>query len=303
MAHTPSQPGALDPAALSDDESWALLAHRMERAVSAPASPRRPVRSVWGYAGCMAAVLLVAALGALAAVRFVGTEPPPAGTPPAPRRFATDRGQRSSIHLADGSDVRLGPESRLEVPARFEGPSREVILHGEAFFDVAPDAARPFRIEAGAGRIEVRGTAFSVRTAGEQTTVYVAEGLVALLPSALMPDTVLVQPGRLAVISNRGVTVESADAERYLGWLEGNLVFRGASFDEVERELERWYDLQVDLLAPRERVLRLDAAFGDEPLSEILNTIAAALGLEYTRERRHITFYPASTITTYETSR
>ena len=76
------------------------------------------------------------------------------------------------------------------------------------------------------------------------------------------------------------VTRRKVAIDQYLAWTHDRLVFKAAPFDEVAAELERWYNLTVDLTVPSERVNRLHASFHDEPLNEVLNVIAGALSLK-----------------------
>ena len=84
------------------------------------------------------------------------------------------------------------------------------------------------------------------------------------------------------------------DLDRYLAWTEGRLVFDHAPFEEVARQLERRYDVQVELATAPQSLKRLNASFESESLGEILKSIAAALDLRYERAGRQVTFYPAA---------
>lgn len=251
--------------------------------------PRRRGRS-WAGVG-MALVLVVLSV---VAVRL--TAPSPVAEPVAePRVLEAGVGQLLSVRLTDGTRVRLGVESRLEVPPDFGEGRRVVQLEGEAFFAVSPDSLQPFVVETRQARVVVHGTCFDVRAYREdaQVQVVVAEGVVSL-GDPVLGDTVVLRSrqlgrlrgGRLQAV-RRGV-----DLARYLAWKEGELRFERASFAEVARELERWYDLQVELRGSPAEVLHLNAAFTDQPLSEVLNVIARTLNLDYDRHGRRIVFYP-----------
>lgn len=267
--------------------------------------PRRPVglgsrkRTFTG----LARVAIVLTLLSVAAVLLFLTWPSsprfPGTDSGAPNVYTTDVGQRATIRLADGTNVHLNVSSRLVVPLAFPATGRQVELAGEAYFDVVPDASRPFRVYAGRAAIEVLGTAFDVRAYEEEPNVQVvvAEGEVSMHAArALLPDTVVLGPNHLGVLGDasppvvrRGVVLEP-----YLAWTEGRLVFSAAPFDEVARQLERWYDLEVDLTVPSDSVGKLSASFGSEPLGAILSVIADALALHVEQDGRRIIFRPAS---------
>ena len=93
----------------------------------------------------------------------------------------TQSGQKSTLVLADGTQIRLNAESSLSYPEKFEGNTREVVLEGEAFFDVARDESRPFIIKSGDLVTTVLGTTFNVKAfPNEQMAVTVVSGKVAV---------------------------------------------------------------------------------------------------------------------------
>ena len=218
-------------------------------------------------------------------------------TEPLFREIVTEPGQRARIELADGTGVLLNVDSRLRIAGTFNGENREVSLQGEAYFDVASAPSLPFIVRTEQAVVEVRGTAFGMTAypAEASARVAVAEGTVSLLPTAPTARApVRLREGQFAFVSGGATDVrEGADLDPYLAWTEGRLVFEAAPFEEVARALERWYGLRVELAAPASHVGRLSGSFGDEPLGEILSSIAATLGLRYERERKHVTFYPA----------
>lgn len=217
------------------------------------------------------------------------------------KTFSTQAGQRAVVRLTDGTRVHLNVDSRLTLPANFGVERRAVRLEGEAFFEVTEDAARPFVVRAGEATTRVLGTAFDVSAYAddEETRVVVKEGRVAVRssrqnPSAAEQDVVLVrhQMGRL-LRSGEHVVRKGVRVDQHLAWMDGQLVFEDASFEEVTRKLERWYGLDVTLGASTAAPPgHLNARFAeDQPLDEVLSVIATAFGLEYERVRRkHVTF-------------
>lgn len=224
------------------------------------------------------------------------------------KTFATQKGQRASLRLPDGTRVRLNVDSRLIVPATFGEESRAVHLEGEAFFEVAEDATRPFDVRAGGAVTRVLGTAFDVNAYPEdvETKVVVTEGRVVLradgLPQADDPsatrgdatDVVLTkdQMGQVRRGGERVMRRELAVNHPHLAWLDGQLVFEKAPFSEVARKLERWYSITISLedgTAPPSG--RLNARFAeDQPLREVLSVVATAYGLDYERDKQRVIF-------------
>jgi transmembrane sensor len=168
-------------------------------------------------------------------------------------RYVSSLGQLQTVALADGSTATLSSDSRLDV--RMSRGERHVTLaKGEAFFDVARDARRPFVVEAQGRRVAAVGTRFSVRNDPEALRVVVTEGKVRLesvagtdgraQPEALLPA------GSVATASRNGVLVRSlplADAERYLEWRDGYLSFDDTSLAVAAAEFNRFSKRKLEL--------------------------------------------------------
>ena len=159
--------------------------------------------------------------------------------------FQAVLGQVQAAPLADGSQAILSSDSRIDV--RLSRRERRIDLaRGEAIFDVAKDAGRPFVVDAGERQVVAVGTRFSVRRDADELRVVVTEGTVRLQspagrarpqPSALLPA------GSVALVRGDGVLVRSlpvADAERMLDWRDGLLVFRDATLAEAAAEFNRY---------------------------------------------------------------
>lgn len=117
-----------------------------------PGRVRMLGRRILRYAGMAAAVLLIFAGGYYFAARTV--------RPAEEITLLTAKGNVGEFTLPDGSRVWLNGESRLKYPAEFSGPTREVALSGEAFFEVSKDSLRPFRVNMDNLQVEVLGTSF-----------------------------------------------------------------------------------------------------------------------------------------------
>ncbi|MFE3838521.1 FecR family protein [Pseudogemmobacter sonorensis] len=218
------------------------------------------------------AMLLAATIGALTI--GLGWHLTPVGL------FADHRagvGQRERVRLADGSEVELGAASALDVD--FTASRREVrLLAGEAFFTVAPDAARPFLVRAGGGEVVVRGTAFNVRIADE-TRVSVTEHTVEVSTGG--GPTVSVTEGEEVSFGRGGVSaVRQADLDLVQAWRHGQLVFIDTPLDAVIAELGRYRHGYIRLIGGDLGQMRVTAVFRADRPDEALETIARSLGLE-----------------------
>ena len=166
--------------------------------------------------------------------------------------YATGKGERKRVTLADGSIVDLNAETRLAVTyARNE---RKVELaDGEAIFDVAHDARRPFTVAAPNREVRVLGTQFDVRSRQGELTVTVARGKVQVRPisTATQGRSFLLTRGqRLEVASNGREELKAVDPQEAFSWRAGRLIYRGEPLADVVADLNRQYVEQIEISDP-----------------------------------------------------
>lgn len=164
-------------------------------------------------------------------------------------RITTPRGGEYQVVLPDGTKVWLNAASSLRYPTAFAGKEREVELSGEAYFEVAPDAAKHFRvIVAGpeAMRIDVLGTAFNIKAyAGEPTRkATLVQGKVSITNGQ---QQTLLAPGQQAALRENSpqIAVQPTDLDAVLAWKNGLFYLEDASITDVMREISRWYDVDI----------------------------------------------------------
>ncbi len=229
--------------------------------------PLRPVRGgqrlrfAWAAAAVMA---LAAGLGAASMLRT-------------PRiRLSTGPSETSTIQLADGSILRLGPDSRAVVRGRRQ---RSVHLEGRAFFAVATDSTTPFVVRGGVGRAEVKGTRFEVREDADSLRLVVVEGSVSL--GAAGTD-VAVNSGAVSriVAESTPSTPEQVDVWQLLDWPGGLLIYQATPLDQVVREISAYFDRPIVVRNAELSGTRVTAWFEDQSFEEVLSIICAVLGVE-----------------------
>jgi transmembrane sensor len=225
-----------------------------------------------------AAAVLVVAGGALL-FRVVSGPESASSSATSPSRFAAAVGALDSLRLPDGTRVLLGPGSELTLAADYGRDARELALTGEARFEVAHDATRPFVVHAASASFRDVGTVFAVHSdpAGGARIV-VTEGAVAVQLDGAAPVTTLHAGDRAAIAPGGVLTVErSAVSADDLAWTKGRLTFRDAPVAQVAADLRRWYGLELRVdsaLAAR----HLTATFERGPGDEVGSVIADALG-------------------------
>lgn len=162
--------------------------------------------------------------------------------------LSTPKGKLFHLVLPDGSELWLNAASAVTFPTSFNGTERSVTLKGEAYFDIRPDAARPFRVKlANNTTIQVLGTAFNVNAyENEQAiTTTLINGRVKVLDGT--NKSRVLQPGDQASIaySSGGIVLSRADTAQVLAWKNGIFNFENADIQTVMKQLERWYDIEV----------------------------------------------------------
>jgi len=210
----------------------------------------------------------------------------------AAREYRTERGQRASVKLPDGSAVQLGPQTTLRLEPNYASPNRTVTLSGEAYFHVTHDPTRPFLVRTARGEIRDLGTRFVVRARPEHDIVEVAvsEGRVAITPVGRLSDSIAIAAGELARLDGAGrvtaTRVKSIDD--YFAWTEGRLRFDRAPLPQVLEELSRWYDTEFVLADKSLKATRLTTVLRGETLSEALVVLQNALDVDTRFEGRTV---------------
>jgi transmembrane sensor len=243
-----------------------------------------------------AAVAFVA--GGAGVWRLAIRDPAPE-TPVTLAEMATPRGQRATLRLPDGTRVMLGPASTLRYASTYSMGARAVQLEGEAYFQVVHDSTRPFRVLTARGVATDLGTTFGVRAyAGDSVLrVVVTDGEVSLTPARdtaarrIAQDSLVLSPGDLGRIGPNGSLTarRGIDLSGYLAWTEGRLVFQDTPAGEVVVQLGRWFDLDIRLADTATENKRLTASFANEPAAEVLQLVAASLGLRVEQRGQAVT--------------
>ena len=157
---------------------------------------------------------------------------------------STPAGTTTSITLDDGTQVLLSANSRLEYRKSFSADKREVKLVGEARFNVAKDAERPFIVHTRQLQTQVLGTVFDVKAYPQtpaDVTLY--EGKVEVSFNGDAPQ--LMQPGEQASISKEGKLQLAKASEETGKWAEGEFAFDNRDLKSVMQEIGSWYNISV----------------------------------------------------------
>lgn len=200
--------------------------------------------------------------------------------------------QVDKLILADGSLVWLRGDSKLVYYEKPDEGIRYSELEGEALFEVAKDADRPFIIQCGDVRLRVLGTSFSVKTGVDELELKVLTGRVNLsseksdLTVDVAPNEEVVYRG--GVIEKHTLTKDVVAA--VIENTEYDMEFSNVPIEEVFRKIERKFDVQVRFANPGIGRCRITADLTDQSLESTLQMVTEVLDVEYSRRGREVTF-------------
>ncbi len=213
-------------------------------------------------------------------------------------RIDTKAGETRKVTLADGSIVSVGGASSLWV--RLTPRARTVSLgRGEAFFEVAQDAQRPFTVHAGATSVTAVGTAFNVRRAGKRVVVAVAEGVVnvdtstfasppdapADLGSAVIRSARLSAGQQLSVDPAHALPVAvSVDSAAVAGWRDGRLQYLNEPLENIVSDIRRYAARDIEIADPRIAELQVTGTVFEQNLDVWLMSLETMFPVRIVRE-------------------
>ncbi|MEI9944262.1 MAG: FecR family protein [Chitinophagaceae bacterium] len=159
--------------------------------------------------------------------------------------ISTPRGGQYQLVLSDGTKVWLNASSSLRFPASFPAKERKVEITGEAYFEVAHNTSKPFRVNvAGKGMVEVLGTHFNINSYDDESSskITLLEGLVKVIKN----NTVhFLKPGQQAQVTDKVMIVNGANIEEVVAWKNGKFLFDKTDVQTTMRQLARWYDVEI----------------------------------------------------------
>jgi transmembrane sensor len=200
--------------------------------------------------------------------------------------IATNDDQKNfRVDLPDGSYIYMNRNSELRYRANFGKRNRNVALSGEAFFEIAPDASKPFIIDAGKASIKVVGTSFNIITSNIDSAVevYVKTGKVMLSDNTLNKN-ILLEPGDVGTMET-GVSVKTVNNDpNYMSWNTGLLVYNGQKLDIVFKDLKRVYNMDIVADDPDILEKTWTSPIDNQPQETIIRLICASFNFSYVKE-------------------
>lgn len=165
----------------------------------------------------------------------------------------TPNGGQYQVILPDNTHVWLNAASSIKFPTAFIGNSREVIITGEAYFEVAKNKSKPFRVKTADQTVEVLGTHFNVNSYADEpsTVTTLAEGSIRVNLSSSgnnFSHAMTIAPGQQTTTTKNNITIGTADLESALAWKNNQIYFKQASIQTIMRQVARWYNIDVEYI-------------------------------------------------------
>jgi len=184
--------------------------------------------------------------------------------------------------LPDGSKISLNTGALLRYPEQFRGKKRSVSLEGEAYFDVAHNASKPFIISADGIRVEVKGTSFYINTrlTNGDFELVLTTGKVELYFENEPGKTFVVNPGEKAIIHGNQISISPNVDANYMAWKTHRIIFSNDPLDVVAAALSKVYQADIRLSDPVLSSCRLTASFDNQSLESVLNVLKATLDVD-----------------------
>lgn len=199
--------------------------------------------------------------------------------------------------LDDGTKIWLNKNSKLSYNSEFGQQKREITLEGEAYFDVAKNAAIPLFIHAGNIDIEVKGTAFNVNaySSGGDIEVALVRGLIEVRDRLNSKRKVLLHPNEKLTFNNsKNIdqdnflvrSVESAALWNDTRWIADTLIFNKEKLKDLAVRMEKKFDLKIEVQSEKLKEKRFSGTFVNENVQQALEALKLSYPLTYTIHNR-----------------
>lgn len=195
------------------------------------------------------------------------------------------------VVLSDGSKVWLDVASSITYPVSFTGKERKVSITGEAYFEVAHDAMKPFYVNHRDMNIRVLGTHFNVNAFEDEGTdikVTLLKGKVEV-NNQISKETL--KPGQQAIVNNKIKIFNDVDLDEVMGWKNGYFEFNNSDLTNVLSQVSRWYNVDVVYKGYNKPRQFMGEIQRDLNLSEILK-ILAKNGIQFQIEGNKLIVLP-----------
>lgn len=197
--------------------------------------------------------------------------------------YETGVGEQRTVQLADGSRVQLDTASRLRV--RFTGEQRHIELsEGQALFEVAHNAERPFVVSTADASVTAVGTVFEVRHIGSETRVVLVSGAVDVAPAGARSAPQRLRPNQQTAITRGKARLSTVNVDTATSWTDGELTFVDTPLVEAVAEVNRYLPHPIILDAPAVAATPINGVFRSGDRAAFVSAAAQLLNLSVITE-------------------
>lgn len=286
-------------------QAWERVHQKM--AGESPASGGGKLRHMLPYAAAIAAILIM-----VIGVRWWGSSQ----QKPNPQKnvVSTKYGSKSKIELPDGTQVWLNAGSKIKYDENYGRENRELTLTGEAYFDVAHDATKPFILHTGKMDIKVLGTVFNVKAypADEVSEAALIKGSIEVTFPDRPQERLILKPNDKISIANKKEepardtarrlraplkerpaimlsSIQFAPADSAIietSWVNNKLIFRSKTFEELTNDIERWFNVTVKVEDSTILSKTFTGTFSSESITDALDAMSMSYPFRYKLDKK-----------------
>lgn len=199
--------------------------------------------------------------------------------------ISTTNGQKSKIILPDSSVVWINSGTKLSYNSNFSAFKREIKLQGQAYFQVTKNLNMPLTVFCNNLEVKVLGTTFDLNAYNDNNQIFVVleYGRIELINALDKTLIYSMKPGEKAEFDTeyKKLSVRNVNRKEYAIWKDGLLVFKNEKMDLVFKELERWYNIHIEVKDERVKNLVFNATIVNENVEEIFELIRFSCGIKY----------------------
>lgn len=202
------------------------------------------------------------------------------GVPEGYNRIAAE-GIIENVTLPDGSEIFMNRNAELDYAVNFAS-RRDIILDGEAYFDVARDEVNPFTIKTDHADITVLGTSFNIEEKEDHVDVFVTSGKVKVVSGS---DEVILTKDQMAQCKDGKITLLKRPSKNYLSWKFSKLEFNDDPLHLVVKDLSRHYNKKLSFASDSKAMNQpINDIFENEDFESVLETLVLITGIKYHKD-------------------
>lgn len=199
------------------------------------------------------------------------------------------KGGEYSLLLADGTHVYLNAASSLTYPTDFKGNTREVSLTGEAYFEVAKNRQKPFKVNVNnQQQVEVLGTHFNIEAYNDDRaiTTTLIEGSVKLLSNG---KQAVLKPGQTAINNGTSFQIAQSDIDEVMAWRNGIFIFNNENITSLMKRISRWYNIDVEFVGDMKNISFIGSYPRSKSLADLIKNIELTEKVHFLVQERRVT--------------